>query len=139
MNKVLNTLLILFLALPWSAITAGACPMRHSLQEEQSAAQHKPSCCSHEQAGGSHQDAHHAQNHKTPGCSGDCCPVCHLVQDTPQNGEELVQLPPVYSKVSVLIPEIAQPEFISASQEYSLPLTLEYLHLKIPIPIPLRI
>lgn len=139
MNKALNTLLILLVALPWSAITAGACPMRHALQEEQSETQNKPSCCSHEQAGESHQDQHNTRQNKTPGCNGDCCPVCHLVQDTPQNGEELVQLPPIYSKVSILIPEIALPEFAAVSQEYSLPLTLEYLHLKIPIPVPLRI
>jgi hypothetical protein len=135
MNKTLNALLMLLIAFPWFAITAAACPMRHALQEEHSEAQHKPGCCSHEQAG----VAHHARHHKTPGCNGDCCPVCHLVQDTPQDGEDLVQLPPVHSKIILLNPEIAKTRFASVSQEYSPPLTLEYLHLKIPIPVTLRI
>ena len=138
MNKTLNTLLILLVALPWSAITAGACPMRHVLQEEQSEAQHQPSCCSHEQAGGSHK-SQHTRHNKTPGCNGDCCPICHLVQDTPQNGEELVQLPPVYSKIATLVPETAIREFAAVSQEDNFPFTLQFLHLKIPIPVPLRI
>jgi hypothetical protein len=139
MKKALNTLLMLLVALPWSAITAGACPMRHTVQAEQTEPERQPGCCSHKQQGAPHQGPTHDQQNKNAGCNGDCCPFCHLVQDTPQAGAAIFHLNVSHLTIPVLFPEIAVNDFVSGIKGHLVPSSNSYLRLKIPITTPLRI
>ena len=137
MKQFLVPFLMLLLAFPWSAITAGACPMRHAPKTEQSEQSHHPGCCCHNHADGSHQNSHHDQNGSSA-CNGNCCPVCHLVQDTPQAVDDIQTLP-VYPKVAVPLPEYSAADFALCSNNTAIQASADYLHLKIPIPVHLRI
>jgi len=139
MKKLLPIVLMVLLTLPWSAISAGACPMKHAAAQVKPAPEERPSCCSHENTGDSHQVTNRNHRNNNGSCNGDCCPVCHLVQDTPQDNDEIFSVTINYPKIIGSLPNTFIESFKAVVHSSLYPSVARLRHLKRPVAVLLRI
>lgn len=138
MKKSFVTLLILLLTFPCSSAGGGLCPICNAGKTLNSNVSHKKSCCEkHEHA--SHECAQHKSHAKHAGCHGDCCAGCRLLNSNAQANESVQGISFVHFQTVSIMPDLTVKDFTSILYRPILPATTRYLHLKIPINVPLRI